>query len=133
METVPTPSLFRMVPQELIDAEAELLLGRYTEAWDLINSLPPGAEETSRAIVVKLMVCEARSDWSEGEKLAGGVTRKCTPGERQAAGRFLFALAMARCQASEFKLARAAVVALCQVWPEGKALALGSKELSVLW
>jgi hypothetical protein len=40
---------------------------------------------------------------------------------------------MTRCQARQYKQARAAVVALCRIWPEGKSIALGSKELSVLW
>jgi hypothetical protein len=122
-----------MVPQQLVDAEMKLLLGLYTEAEDLVDALPPGTSESPRATVVKLMICEARGEWSEGEKLAEGITMKCSANERQAAGRFLLALAMARCGAGEFKGARAAVVALCRVWPEGKHLALGSKELAVLW
>jgi hypothetical protein len=122
-----------MISQQLVEAEAKLLLGRYDEAWDLVNDLPPGVEDAPRAIVVKLMICESRENWDEGEKLAAGITIKCTLSERQAAGRFLFSLAMARCQAGNHKGARAAVVALCRVWPEGKSIALGSKELAVLW
>lgn len=122
-----------MVPQELIDAEAKLLLGLHDEAWELIETLPEGIEETPRVVVVKLMICEARGDWEAGEKLAGGVTSQHSVNERQAAGRFLLALAMAKRNAGNFKAARAAVVTLCRVWPEGKHLALGSRDLSVLW
>ncbi|HEX2750233.1 MAG TPA: hypothetical protein VHM91_19655 [Verrucomicrobiales bacterium] len=119
--------------QQLAHAEAKLLLGLYSEAWELIDSLPFDAEDNPRAVAVKLMICEGRKDWEEGKRLAEGVTVKCSANERQAAGRFLLSLAMATKESGDYKGARAAVVALCRVWPEGKHLALGSKELSVLW
>ena len=115
------------------EADGLASLGLYSDAWEVLESLPPTDRVLPAALAVRLMVCLGMARWELGQE----VVRCIGPGDaskhREAAGRFHLGHAIALCAAGEVQLARGAFEALSAVWPEGRALALDCGALAAVW
>ena len=108
-------------------------LGMHPEAWELIETLPPGSRFDQRAVAVRLMVCTGLKKWEMGLELCNFARDSREMVMRKTAGQFFLAYAESLCGASDPDTARAFVIELARVWPEGRELVLASKALRKLW
>ena len=123
-----------MTTARLIDEANRLaFLGLYLDSWEVLESLPPADQLDSAAMAVRLKACTELGCWELGQDVARGMVPCDTPCQRQAVGRFHLAHAIALCHSGEVAAARAAILALTRVWPEGRAEALDCSLLAVVW
>lgn len=114
-------------------AERYRLLGLHVHSWDVLETLPPAERLQPAVLAVSLLVCTRLQKWEIGVELARWIGGGYPLSAREAAGRFHLARAEALCAAGDLSGGHEAVWALSTVWPEGRAVALGSTALAAIW
>ncbi len=103
------------------------------DAWDTLEELPASCRAPPKALKVRFMICTTLDHWEMGKVIAEYINPRHDYEVREAAGRFHLDHAAALCAAGEVLEARAALLAMTIVWPEGRALALDSDALAGVW
>lgn len=106
------------------------MLGLYGDAWETLERLPSGCRSHRAVYAVRLLICTGLKKWELGLAFASEITADCTPGEREAAGRFHLALAESLCAVKREDSAYLALRLLSDIWPEGREAALKSAALA---
>ena len=108
-------------------------LGLFVDSWEVLEGLPPAEWSGPAVRVVRLDICKELGCWELGQDVARGISPWDTLCHREAAGKFHLVHAIELCLSGDVAGARAAVRALTTVWPDGRAEALDSDALTVIW
>jgi hypothetical protein len=115
------------------EAEGLAFLGLYLDAWEALEELPSSCRLRPAVLAVRLMICTGLERWELGSEVARVIPPSYWWQVREAAGPFHLAHAVALCGAGDVSGTRVAVGALAIIWPEGRRLALQSKDLEAVW
>ncbi len=117
----------------ITEAEGFAELELFTDAWDMIDDLPPAMRTHPEALRVRLMCCTGLEKWELGADLARLVGEAGNPLElRETAGKFHLAHARHLLRSGCRDAAIGEVLRLSISWPEGRVLVLDDPGLSGL-
>jgi hypothetical protein len=126
-----------MKPSEIaaiiLEAEGHAELGLFSEAWELVESLPPEVRLNESVVSVRLLVCAGLEKWTLGRELCRLIGGEHSLNSRAAAGGFLIAYADHLHAVGFRDTALSCIEALSRLWPEGRDRALGSAVMRADW
>src|SRR5687768_13553021 len=105
--------------QVIRKAEACAELGRYHEAWALLESVPAMDRTTGSAFAVMLLICTGVEKWELGSVLVRRFNNSSPEPQREKAGRFLLAYASSLEDSGRVREARMQLHRLTEIWPRG--------------